>query len=185
MAISRREIIKLGVSYGTGAINFGNDSVVYERELRKLKDDTKLAEFLEELARVTEVLEAQEAEAEAAAETAEAETGAEAAAEDEATESKLAGQEPTGETADDAEATVPAEEATAEAPAEPAPNPLDSAIEKAFAFRAMCGRMALGELFVQTTALINTMRESCLPPVEDVQTLEHDYNAILNYLAHC
>lgn len=35
MAISRREILKRGVSYGTGVINHGNDSIVYDRELRK------------------------------------------------------------------------------------------------------------------------------------------------------
>ncbi|ACV21679.1 Uncharacterised protein [Slackia heliotrinireducens] len=45
MAISRREILKLGVSYGTGAINFGNDSVAYDRELRKFTNNEAYAAF--------------------------------------------------------------------------------------------------------------------------------------------
>ena len=41
MAISRREALKHGISYGTGTINHGNDSIVYDRALRKFpKDET-------------------------------------------------------------------------------------------------------------------------------------------------
>lgn len=41
MAISRREALKHGISYGTGALNHGNDSIVYDRALRKFpKDET-------------------------------------------------------------------------------------------------------------------------------------------------
>lgn len=41
MAISRREALKHGISYGTGSLNHGNDSIVYDRELRKFpKDET-------------------------------------------------------------------------------------------------------------------------------------------------
>ena len=41
MAISRREALKHGISYGTGALNHGNDIIVYDRELRKFpKDET-------------------------------------------------------------------------------------------------------------------------------------------------
>ena len=178
MAISRREIIKLGVSYGSGAINFGNDSVAFERALRKLPEDTHLAEFLDELERVTEVLAAEEAAAEAAAaEVAEAadEEVAEEAAEP-ALEGETAGQEPVS-----AEEPGAEPEAEAEAPHE---NPLAGAIEKAFAFRSFCASLALGELFVQTTALITTMREECLPAVEDIDKLKAGYNAIADYLQH-
>jgi len=35
MAINRRDALKCGISYGTGVINHGNDSVVYNRELKK------------------------------------------------------------------------------------------------------------------------------------------------------
>ena len=163
MAISRREIIKLGVSYGSGAINFGNDSVAYERALRKLPEDTHLAEFLEELERVTEVLAAEEAAAEAVAEEAEKPT-------DIVIKDETAGQGP-----------VPEAEPEPEAPHE---NPLAGAIDKAFAFRAYCASLALGELFVQTTGLITAMREECLPAVEDIDKLKSDYNAIVDYLQH-
>ena len=177
MAISRREIIKLGVSYGSGAINFGNDSVAFERALRKLPQDTHLAEFLDELERVTEVLAAEEAAAEAAA--AEAEAADEEVAEDAAEptlESETSGQEPIS-----AEEPAAEPEPEAEAPHE---NPLAGAIEKAFAFRSFCASLALGELFVQTTALITTMREECLPAVEDIDKLKAGYNAIADYLQH-
>lgn len=41
MAISRREALKHNISYGTGTINHGNDSIVYDRALRKFpKDET-------------------------------------------------------------------------------------------------------------------------------------------------
>ena len=34
-------------------------------------------------------------------------------------------------------------------------------------------------------SIINTMREECLPAVDDIDKLKHDYNAIVDYLAHC
>lgn len=41
MAISRREALKHNISYGTGTINHGNDSIVYDRALRAFpKDET-------------------------------------------------------------------------------------------------------------------------------------------------
>ncbi len=41
MAISRREALKHNISYGTGTLNHGNDSIVYDRALRKFpKDET-------------------------------------------------------------------------------------------------------------------------------------------------
>lgn len=41
MAISRREALKHSISYGTGTINHGNDSIAYDRALRKFpKDET-------------------------------------------------------------------------------------------------------------------------------------------------
>ena len=189
MAISRREIIRLGVSYGTGAINFGNDSVAYERALRKLPADTHLAEFLEELDRATEVLAAEEAAAEAEAE-ATAEAAAEAAECETADENAVPAPEDTDAPIEDAAVESSAETTTGEADAAPeaqAPreNPLVDAIEKAFAFRSFCASLALSELFIQTTALINTMQTACLPAVDDIEKLKHDYNAIIDYLKHC
>lgn len=66
MAISRRLILKLGVSYGTGAINFGNDSVAYDRELRGLPENTVFAAFLETLREAEERLIAATSETEEA-----------------------------------------------------------------------------------------------------------------------
>ena len=43
--ISRRLAVKAGISYGTGAMNFGNDPIAFERELRKFPQDTSLAEL--------------------------------------------------------------------------------------------------------------------------------------------
>lgn len=41
MAISRREALKRNISYGTGTLNHGNDSIVYDRALRAFpKDET-------------------------------------------------------------------------------------------------------------------------------------------------
>lgn len=40
MTITRRKALAAGISYGTGCLHFGNDSIVYNRELRKLPDDT-------------------------------------------------------------------------------------------------------------------------------------------------
>ena len=39
MAISRREALKHHISYGTGTLNHGNDSIVYDRALRKFPED--------------------------------------------------------------------------------------------------------------------------------------------------
>lgn len=40
MGISRRKALAAGISYGTGCLHFGNDSIVYNRELKKLPNDT-------------------------------------------------------------------------------------------------------------------------------------------------
>ncbi|MDO5791650.1 MAG: hypothetical protein Q4Q41_03700 [Coriobacteriia bacterium] len=45
MAISRREALKHNISYGTGTINHGNDSIVYDRALRKFPKDETFAQL--------------------------------------------------------------------------------------------------------------------------------------------
>lgn len=39
MAISRREALKRGISYGTGVITHGNDSIAFDRALRAFPAD--------------------------------------------------------------------------------------------------------------------------------------------------
>lgn len=43
MAISRREALKRGISYGTGVINHGNDSIAYDRALKTFPADDSYA----------------------------------------------------------------------------------------------------------------------------------------------
>lgn len=45
MAISRREALKRGISYGTGVMNHGNDSIVYDRDLRAFAAETTYADL--------------------------------------------------------------------------------------------------------------------------------------------
>lgn len=47
MAISRREALKHGISYGTGVLNHGNDSIVFDRELRKFPNDATFSQLKE------------------------------------------------------------------------------------------------------------------------------------------
>ncbi len=39
MTITRHKALAAGISYGTGCLHFGNDSIVYNRDLRKLPAD--------------------------------------------------------------------------------------------------------------------------------------------------
>lgn len=45
MAISRREALKHHISYGTGTLNHGNDSIVYDRELHKFPTDQTFSQL--------------------------------------------------------------------------------------------------------------------------------------------
>lgn len=45
MTISRREALKHGISYGTGALNHGNDSIVYNRALKKFPADETFSQL--------------------------------------------------------------------------------------------------------------------------------------------
>lgn len=45
MAISRREALKHHISYGTGTLNHGNDSIVYDRALRKFPADETFSQL--------------------------------------------------------------------------------------------------------------------------------------------
>jgi hypothetical protein len=50
MGINRSEAVAAGISFGTGAINFGNDSIVYTRHLRKLPNDDTFAQLKDAIA---------------------------------------------------------------------------------------------------------------------------------------
>lgn len=213
MAISRRAILKLGVSYGTGAINHGNDSIAYERELRKLANNPAFSNFESAMEQAEEIMAAvASAEAESsieAAESAEAESSAGAAVSAEVADSvdtaKIVAHTESFETAA-AEAAESAElveqtqeqitpssegESEAENPADkatedtPHENPLKDIIVEAKHFRDVCSQLALSSLYLQMTDVINTMQEECLPAVDDLAKIKQDYNAILDYLKHC
>lgn len=47
MAISRRKVLALGISYGTGVINHGNDQLAYDHALRELPDNTCYEDLVE------------------------------------------------------------------------------------------------------------------------------------------
>lgn len=55
MAISRREALKHGISYGTGVITHDNDSIAFDRALRAFPHD-------ESYARMTQAIEAGDVE---------------------------------------------------------------------------------------------------------------------------
>lgn len=203
MAISRRAILKLGVSYGTGVINYGNDSIVYERELRKLARNPAFDNFETALKRTEEIISSATLEhsrmqadsnetevslaTDASSPTPEVplpNSGSPAASA--FTASTPDGQidkaeHPIDDDPSNAEPTD-AQPAAAETPHE---NPLKDAIEAAGRFRELCSQLALSSLYLQMTNVINTMQEECLPAVDDLANIKRDYNAILNYLQHC
>ena len=194
MAISRREILKLGVSYGTGAINFGNDSVVYERELRKLVDDETLESFFKSISDAQKLIDSQiaalEQEAAAALEQ-EAATVQEPAAEQEqrapeeqepkqdATNAQEQKQEPASALSTEQEASLDAEEQ------EPEENPLKDAVAAGKTFQELCARLALSDLYTQMSVIIAALNDACLPAVEDLSKLKESYQAIIDYLKRC
>jgi hypothetical protein len=229
MAISRRRILEFGVSYGTGAINFNNDSVAYDRELRKLPADTTFYEFMDALSGAEEILaeyariqaeKAAEAEAKAAAEeSAEVEDAAveakatteaaaveeiakveesagkealatevaeaEADAADEVSSEEVSSEEASSEEAPSA-LKAPEEVLTEETPEEvPEENPLAEVIEKARAFRDVCGRLALSAMYMQTKSIIGAIEAYELPSVEEVNNLKTTYGDLIDYLEHC
>ena len=202
MAISRREILKLGVSYGTGAINFGNDSVVYERELRKLVGDETLENFFESIKDAQELIDSQiaalEQEAAAALEQ-EAATAQEQAAtleqatareqeqrapevqdpKQDATDTQEQKQEPPSALDTEQEASPDAEEQ------EPEENPLKDAVAAGKTFQELCARLALSDLYTQMSVIIAALNDACLPAVEDLSKLKESYQAIVDYLKRC
>jgi flagellar biosynthesis GTPase FlhF len=196
MAISRREILKLGVSYGTGAINFGNDSVVYERELRKLVGDETLENFLESIKDAQELIDSQiaalEQEAAAALEQGAA-TAQEPAAEQEQEQRAPEEQEPKQDATNaqeqkqelssaldtEQEASLDAEEQ------EPEANPLKDAVAAGKTFQELCARLALSDLYTQMSVIIAALNDACLPAVEDLSKLKESYQAIIDYLKRC
>ena len=194
MAISRREILKLGVSYGTGAINFGNDSVVYERELRKLVGDETLENFLESIKSAQELIDSQiaalEQEAAAALEQ-EVATAQEPAAEQEqcapeeqepkqdATDTQEQKQEPASALSTEQKASLDAEEQ------EPEENPLKDTVAAGKTFQELCARLALSDLYTQMSVIIAALNNACLPAVEDLSKLKESYQAIIDYLKRC
>lgn len=197
MAISRRAILKLGVSYGTGVINHGNDSIAYERELRKLAENPAFGNFERAMEQAEEIMAAaavaEPAEPAEAAEVAEvtkvtASAKAAGAAESAAPDEPQNQAGPAGETeaaapvAETAEAAASTDKAAEEALHE---NPLRDIIAEAKRFRDVCSQLALSSLYLQMTNVINAMQEECLPAVDDLVKIKQDYNAILDYLKHC
>lgn len=196
MAISRREILKLGVSYGTGAINFGNDSVVYERELRKLVDDETLENFFESIKDAQELIDSQiaaleqeasldtEQEAATAQEQATAREQEQHAPEEQdpkqdATDTQEQKQEPSSALGTEQEATLSAEEQ------EPEENPLKDAVAAGKTFQELCARLALSDLYTQMSVIIAALNDACLPAVENLSKLKESYQAIVDYLKRC
>ena len=204
MAISRRHILKLGVSYGTGTINFGNDSVVYDRALRKLPESTALEEFLEALSAAEDALAeealAQEAANENGSTGSPAEEVGTVASEPAATEPPLVGADgeevaPTSaemltetpsdlqEEPQEGEGRQGGEEADEAAPTRsPA---LEEALAKARAFQQLCSQLALSELYMQVRAMIGALEQDALPSVEETALLKERYDKIIDYLQHC
>lgn len=198
MAITRRRVIKLGVSFGSGCIKFGNDELAFCDALREFPHDGSYAAF-------REAFDAIDAEALAAAQARKAEEEQEAAEQD-ATEKKTA-RKPTagkeGAPEEEHEAAGQAEAAEqAEAPDPTLPyfdldlteeedeeeeQPLDpsivNALQAAQVFRKECSRLALSDLYLQMTTLINTLSEGTLPPIADLKKLDEDYQALVDYLS--
>lgn len=167
MAISRREILKRGVSYGTGVINFENDCIAYERELRKLANNTLLDTFLATLANVEQHILEQSDEAE-----------------------ELTPQPGSEALRNNAEASLENSlrndvEKTLENNTDSPENPLTPALEAAYQFRDLCSTLALSDLYMKMNSIIATMQQSCLPAVEDLANIKADYAAIIAYLSHC
>lgn len=184
MAISRRDILKLGVSYGTGVINFNNDSIVYDRALRKLPEDNLLSIFL------SEITKAEENMAALLNEPVEAENETKKVCADDCANNSCGEQTPPSpaqpspakdeapeEIEENADTTPPASE-------QPRENPLNDAIAAAENFRELCSKYALSSLYVQMSAIIETMRSTCLPAVEEIASIKSDYTAILDYVQH-
>ena len=166
MAISRREMLKRGVSYGTGAINFGNDSIAYERELRKLASDSTFETFLSTLAETEERMAAQANEEETKA------TNDAAGLQEQSQKSPLAQADYCDEMGGGGQE-------------QPQENPLAQAVEAAKEFRELCSRLALSDLYMQMSAIISTMEETCLPAVDELANVKSEYAAILEYLQRC
>lgn len=167
MAISRREILKRGVSYGTGVINFNNDCIAYERELRKLASNTLLDTFLTTLASVEQNIIEQSDKAE----ETELQPNSEAASQD--SEASLE---------ESLRSDIENELSDSEEPQE---NPLTPALEAACEFRDLCSALALSELYMQMNNTITALQQSCLPAVEDLVSIKTNYEAIVAYLSHC
>lgn len=193
MAISRRAILKLGVSYGTGIINHGNDSIVYERELRKLASNPAFDDFESAMGRAAEAISS------AAPEQLQTQTGSnEVDTSTVANAASLTLETPLPNTdspvtsspekqSNEAERFT-SKEAIGEEPTNaetPHENPLKDIIETAERFRELCSQLALSSLYLQMTSVINAMQEECLPAVDDLAKIKQDYNAILDYLKHC
>lgn len=185
MAISRRSILRLGVSYGTGAINFGNDSIAYERALRQFGDDTLLQELLEALANAEDVVLGEEGGAEGDPGDLEAEIACEAATACEAAGESDAPNSPAEMEALKAPEELEGECAVENGPTAEAPNPLAGAIEKAKEFQRLCAQLALSDLFVRVGDMVAAMEAQALPAADDVRQLRERYEALVDYLGSC
>lgn len=223
MAITRRKAIKLGVSFGSGCIKFGNDEFAFCDALREFPQDGSYAAFKEAFDAIdveaVEAAAAARAAQEAAADNGEATAApepAEAVPAQEVQETCAAASETPGcsaeepatadapaDTADAKPAPVPAASTPAEATTDPqVPHfdldlseeedeeeeaPLDptlvNAIQAAQVYRKVCSRLALSEMYLQMTGIINTLSEGALPPVAELHQLEESYQALVEYLS--
>ena len=178
MAISRREILKYGVSYGTGVINFNNDSIAYERELRKLYQDVSFNTFLEELEKAEENL----------LENNSIEEGLKVAQtnpESEATQTGQSTEAAPAQVNQSAEATPVQTDQETQDVQYAFPSPLNDVIEAAISFRELCALLALSELCIQMNEVIANLQKDCLPPAQDLQNIKDCYSGLLNYLESC
>lgn len=193
MAITRRRVIKLGVSFGSGCIKFGNDELAFCDALREFPHDGSYAAF-------REAFDAIDAEALAAAQARRAEGEQAAEGQQEATEEEAAGKPTADEESAPGEEQEAAEQAEAPDPTLPyfdldlteeedeeEEQPLDpsivNALQAAQVFRKECSRLALSDLYLQMTTLINTLSEGTLPPIADLKKLDEDYQALVDYLS--
>ena len=204
MAISRREILKYGVSYGTGVITFGNDSLAYDRALRSFPENTAYAAFKQALA-ACGALEEETGSPEAnelgkpegieknrkpkrVATDDEFHKVGKAGKSDEAGKPEGAGKAGKPKGADEAGRSDGAgktgkPDGAAEAPARASVSPeTENALTALLAFRAECSELALSTLYTDCAPLVAALREGCLPAAFDLETLDEHYRPLVAYL---
>ena len=211
MAISRRLILKLGVSYGTGVINYGNDSIVYDRELRKLPGDPTFREFMDAMVQAAELVGSETREVDENEIMDECGVDLEDSAEnatvvrnasDMGTIVPPSAKVPDGDFTgvctsayaaafvSDGEAQVSESgESSLETDVSAEPDELtrkiSEAIARARAFQELCAQMALSDLYMQTKAAISALENGELPSPDEIAKLSESYDELIEYLNNC